>query len=356
MDPAATPAPAAPESSAPVAPVAPVTPTPTPVQPAVEPATPTAEDATQNADDQEWADAHENEFKDRVKKDEPAKPKEGTEAAKTGSEVPTDEKADEGQGDDNGAKQQGEDGTPANADSAATAARQARNAARESAEQVKTFSNDVREKMFSTVPEQVQDAEGRPIKTLEDVQNYINPQTKEAFTEEEAAYWLMNAQQQLRETKADTDKQIEDIAQVNIRIKDEADVINSKYETYLKENPDIRKSLWAQYAKTLTVDEASGVITKAPVSLEEFYELALEPRVAAAQPKPAASVATPTQTPEQVAATEAAAKVEADKARQQKRADRSDVYMPPTDPNLDPEEKEWADAHKAEFGDRLPKG
>lgn len=347
--------PAAPEPAAvtpPVAdPVAPVTP------PATEPATPPAEPekTPEQIEDEEWAEAQEEIFpgvkvkKKEGEKDEPAKPEktpEELEAEKAGEKKPDGE---ENPDDPNKKPDEATVDTDAQA-----AARTARLTARETAEATEAVKKDVREKLFADVPSQLQDADGDPISSIDDVQKLINPRTGETFTEEEAGIWLLSAQQQFNKGIENVEKQVDQIANTNIYLKDEADTVNSKFGEVLKANPEMRDRLWAQYEKTLVKDEASGVILQAPVSLSEFYEVALAPY---------ATQVAATQTAEEIAAAEAAkaeaeakaAKEAADK-KQKHRAERSDIYAPNNEPPVEAEDKEWDEAIKNEFGDRLKSG
>jgi hypothetical protein len=364
-EPVATPAPAAPAAPAP-APQAPAAPSPAPTAPEVTPApvaTPTPaqlspEEAAAKAEDDGWSEAAKQQYPELADKKEPGKdgqpkPKKDGEAAKEGEESPGNEKVDEGAGDGNDAKTESEADTPKDA---ATVERDSRIAARQRVEQTKAVVADVREKMFPGLPTELRDADGDPIKSIEDVMGLINNRTGEPFTEEEAGMWLLSAQQQFNQNLAKTEKQIEDIAELQLTIKDEADYVTQKYGDLLKDEA-LREDLWARFEKTLVRDEKSGVITKMPLSLEEFYELALEPRMAAqaAAATPAAPVV-PGTPADPAAAAQAATdtKAAAERARQQNRADRSDIYaVPPTDPNVDPEDKEWGQAHKDYYGDRI---
>jgi hypothetical protein len=223
-----------------------------------------------------------------------------------------------------------------------TSLRTARETAREVAKEIETFAKDVREKMFADVPTQLQDKDGDPIKSIQDVMNLINPQTNEAFTEEEAASWLLSAQQQFNQRLAGIDKEVEAIAEVNVDIKDQSDSINYQYGELLKEMPELRDQLWAEYSKTLIIDPATNIITKMPVSLERFYDIALQPYIKLA---------------ESLEATQSA-KTEADKAQAetkkvQNRADRSDIFGKGkiTDTSSD-EDKEWSAAFSEYYGDK----
>lgn len=312
----------------------------------VAPAEPTPEDKAAEAEDNEWEDAQKEVFgtvkgKKKEGDDEQAKPEKDGEKKPEDKGDKTGKKPDEEQGAGDGAEKKDGDDKGA-AEQPSTTARDARVAARETAQATEQMKTDVRTKMFAETPTQLQDADGDPISTIGDVMKLINPRTGEAFTDEEAASWLALAQQQFDKNTAAVSKQIDDITNVNMAVKDEADAVNEKYGKFLTENTEIKDRLWAQYEKTLVKDEKSGIITKAPVSLEEFYDVALKSYMDA-------NAATEAKAADDAKAAEAA-KIEADKAKLQQRQSRSDIYGGGNTDTTDPEEKEWADAATEVFG------
>lgn len=367
------PAPAAPEAPAPAVAITPpgdasVAPAPV-VQPTADPVVPppvkTAEETAQEAEDSEWDTAADEIFpglrsrNKGGKPDEQPKPKEGTEEAPEVSTDPQGEKPDAGtgNGDDPAKPSDGTaaDGAESGDDEEAqeepdTFARDTRLAARESARQLQQTVTDVRSKMFADAPTTLQDADGDPITKIEDVMKLQNPRTGEAFTETDAATWLLAAQQQFNQSLADRDKQIESIAQTNVDLKDEADSINYRYGALLKEMPEVKDQVWKAFEKTLVKDDKSGVITSAPVSLEEFYDLALKPYADIAR-----QLSAKTEADTQAQATAAAtAQQEAEQQRVRTRQDRSDIYGPAPQAAgaTAAEDKEWDEAATAVFGPR----
>jgi hypothetical protein len=222
-----------------------------------------------------------------------------------------------------------------------TRAREARQTAREAAKEVENVAKEVREKMFAEVQTELKDGDGDPIRSIEDVMKLINPQTKESFTQKEATEWLMAAQQQLNQNLAGIDKQVEQIAEVQVDMKDQADSINYQYGELLKSMPELRDQLWGEFQNTLVKDPNSGIITKMPVSLERFYEIALQPYVKLAESLEA-----------QTAATAAAEKAAADAKKSQTRSDRSDIFGRGKVDDMDSEEKEWAAAASDYYGNK----
>lgn len=336
-----------------------------PTVPAAEPVTPPAEPVTppvtltpeETADNKEWDDAENEVFPGlKLLNKKEAKKDEQTDTTKTTTQAPettetttidpneTPEQKVEREAKELADKEKaGEENEEPD-----TTARDTRLAARESARQIEEVKTDVRKQMFADVPQQLQDKDGDPIKTIEDVMKLINPATVgeaenpngRAFTQEEAGMWLLSAQQRFNENLANTEKQIEQIAEVNVDLKDQADSINYQYGELLKAMPEIRDSIWTEYEKTLVKDEKTGIITKAPVSLERFYEIALQPYAKLAQSLEV----------EETAKADALAAEEAKKKSE--RADRSDIYGGGNTDTSTEEDKEWSSAAEAVFGPR----
>lgn len=216
--------------------------------------------------------------------------------------------------------------------------RTARQTAREAAREVEAVATDIREKMYANVPRVLSDKDGDPITSINDVMNLVNPNTGEGFTDEEAAVWLLSAQQQFNQNLANQDKEITQIAELNLDLKDQADSISYEYGELLKAMPDLRDQVWAEYHKTLVRDPETDIITKAPVSMESFYDMALQPYVKLAESLEA-----------QETARLEAEKAQADAQKLKNRGDRADIYGRTDTEILDDDEKEWDAAHKAYF-------
>lgn len=327
-----------PAPPAPDAPVAPVTP--------VVPAEPSTEDIENEASDKEWEDAQNELFpglkgqKKEPKKDEPAKPE------KTAEEIAKEEALANETPEQKAEREAKEAEETAKPTPPSAAERDARNANRNYTQQVETIKSDVMEQMFADTPQTLEDADGDPIHSIDDVVKLINPRTGEVFTEDEAGMWLLSAQQRFNQNRANIEKQAGEIAEVNYEIKDQADAINEKYGEYLKKNKELRDDIWKDFQETLVKDKNSGVITKMPVSLERFYERALAPLLKAENTPQAA----PEPTAEEKAAEAAKAEAEAKSKRQKARTDRSDIYAPNSGAPIDEDAQEWADAATVVFG------
>jgi hypothetical protein len=311
-------------------------------------------DAAEQQDANEWADALED-FAPGYDKEESKDDKLDTTTPETTTETSTadeaatkDKKPDAEQksgddtekktGDDKktGDEKDDEDVTIEPPDSSI---RNARQTAREAAKEVEDVAKDIRTKMFAEVPSELRDADGDPITSIEDVTKLINPRTGEAFTSAEATEWLISAQQQFNQRLATIDKQVEQIAEINVDLKDQADSINYQYGELLKSMPELRDQLWVEFEKTLVRDPNTDIITAMPVSLEKFYDMTLQPYVRLAESLEAQQVAQTT-----------AQKAEADAKRVRTRADRSDIFGRGKVDDMDAEEKEWASAAQDYYG------
>lgn len=209
---------------------------------------------------------------------------------------------------------------------------------REIAADNRAMRDDIRKQMFSETSAQLEDADGDPIRTPQDVMKLMNPNTKKPFTEEEATVWLFQAQKHLEEQLVDTDKQIDQIADASIMVRDEADTIRTRYAELLKNIPELFKSVWTEYAKTLTTDEKTEIITKAPVSLEKFFDIALKPYADRAE--------------ELGKQDEEDAKKNKKTERTNTQSDRSDIIPGGKSDTMDAEEKEWEEAAKVVYEDK----
>lgn len=348
-------------------PVAPVVPEPVaPVVPA--PVAPTAEEAAEAAEAKEWDDAASELFPgikstqkpEEKKPDEQAKPEKTAEEIAAETAAAKDKKPDAAAGASNDAGAKGKDGGEAGADADEeaeapdTTARDARLAARQTAQVAETVRADVVKQMFADAPTELHDADGDPIKSIDDVMRLKNPRTGVAFTEEEAGMWLLSAQQKFNDQVKAREATIDKITEVNMDIKDQADVVAFEYGALLKEMPELRDQLWAEYLKSLKTDPKTGIITEAPFSLENFYRIALKPYVDLANtlPDEEAPAVGADGKPVPPVVDEAKAKADAEEAKKKKLADRGDLYGGGKGDDMDPEEKEWAEAATAVFGPR----
>lgn len=207
----------------------------------------------------------------------------------------------------------------------------------------KEIAKDVRDKMFSDTPNRLEDADGDPIETIGDVMRLQNPRTGKPFTAEEASQWLMQAQRHVEKQQDEIGKKIENIVEVNLNIKEQAEAVKSKYGELLKHMPNLRAKTWQQYQATLQKDEKSEIITGAPLNMEEFYDMVMAPYVKQVEDMKAKAEADEKQKQEAEQR-----KKDAEEKKKRDQGDRGDVFSTRTkiEDISDPEEKEWAAAAK----------
>lgn len=223
--------------------------------------------------------------------------------------------------------------------------RETRQTQRELARQEQEMKEDIRKELFSDVQTQLLDSDGDPIETIEDVQKLKNPNTGKAFTEDEAAAWLLKAQQNIAKTNQETEAKVERIASVNLDLMDQADAVKAKYGALLKSMPDIAKEIVTEFNASLKTDPKTGYILEAPLNMEKFFDLALKPYALQAQQLQALDK----QERDRIAKEEAEKK---ENKKKQTRQDRSDIYGGGKVETMDDEEKEWADAAKRYYGNK----
>lgn len=292
---------------------------------------------------------------------EPTKQKEGDENGKTPEGDPAAKKSDEEQGngdgtekgtgtEENGGKPKTEDTETPPAPTPEQADRDYRRRQLELDADRKEIATEVRKEMFSDVPDKLLDADGDPIETVADVMKLKNPNTGKPFTAEEAASWLMQAQRHVEKQNEQVERQVEEIVNVNLSIKEQADSVREKYGELLQYMPKLRARVWAQYEKTLIKDDKTDTITKAPVSMEEFYDTALAPYVREAERIKAEAEAEDKKKADEEAAKK---KQAAEEAKTRSRSDREDIFSTKTkiEEMNDPEEKAWAKAAKEYYED-----
>jgi hypothetical protein len=182
------------------------------------------------------------------------------------------------------------------------------------------------------IDRQLRDSDGDPITGIDDLVKLNNPRTGELFTDEEAGAWLLAAQQKLNKDIEQVESFIEQVAETNANVTEGAERVAAKYGDILKADDKLRQSLITAYDKTLVKDPKTGITISAPLTPEEFFDPILGPRMA-----------------EKVEADQAAAakaKADAEKAAKDGQSDRGDLKPSGKSDNIDPEDKEWAEAYK----------
>ena len=201
------------------------------------------------------------------------------------------------------------------------------------ADTVQAFKKEVTEKLYPEgIDRQLRDSDGDPITGIDDLTKLINPRTGELFTDEQAGSWLLQAQQKLNKDIETVENFIEQVAEVNASVKTGAERVAVKYGEILKADDALRTRLINAYDSTLVKDPATGVTINNPVDVVEFFDIALEHRMNAKV--------------EADQAAAAQAKADAEKAAKDGQSDRGDLKPNGKGDNIDPEDKEWAEAYK----------
>lgn len=264
-------------------------------------------------------------------------------AAKTGDDAAKND--DDKTGDDAG-KTDETDQAPEYDPSAANA----RKTQREIDEDRKTYISDIREKLYPDLKTELTDSEGKPIRNVSDLTRLENPKTGKAFTEEEASYFLIQAQKHLAEETQKAEDRVSEVADVLITVRDEALAVRHKWGDLLKEmdkvQPGFSQGLLNQYKKTLQTDPETGIIVKNPVSAEEWYDTTLAGYEAARK-----ALQTGEEQQQQSKQEVTKTKVQLDKVRNKQ--DRGDLTSSNNTDTRDQDDKEWDTAIEAQFGDRI---
>lgn len=196
-------------------------------------------------------------------------------------------------------------------------------------EEVKSTAKEVLDSFYPQgIDRQLRDADGDPIKSIDDVMNLTDPRTGENFTEEAAGRWLLEKQQALNKQVEELELSAERVAEVNINLKNDSYRVVEKYGDILSANPKLASQAKALYERTLRKDPKTGITLEAPVDLSEFYDTFLEPYVLGqtqqpAQP-PVAEPPKPKANPD----------------------DRADLPTTNGNDNLSKEDREWAEIAK----------
>lgn len=283
---------------------------------------------------------------DENKGEEQAKP--GAEAEKTAEEIAAAEKAeadkkaaedgkpaDDKPADPNAAKPADdkaesksteEDNKPLTREDVKAALREEQQAREAATNERQSFSGKVRSdlkealKLDSSYTTVALD-DGTPINSVEQLTQVINPATEEPYTREEAATLLLDARKIVDDNIAAYEKRVDELTDINVSFKEEADEVDRLYGDVLKAFPDVAKDLLEAYQKTFTVSADGQYVESVPVSPLAFYGPALRPfRNATDQ--------VAQQQADAKAAEEKAAKEAAAKAEQEDRGDLSGTASP----------------------------
>lgn len=119
--------------------------------------------------------------------------------------------------------------------------------------------------------------DGTPITSVSQLTQVINPDTEEPYTREEAAQLLLEAQQIVNENIKFYEQRVDELTDLNVNFKEEADRVDELYGDILKALPDVAKELLEAYQKTFKLSDDGSYVESVPVSPLEFYGPALKP-------------------------------------------------------------------------------
>jgi len=228
-------------------------------------------------------------------------------------------------------------------------ARDTRVAQREAAAHVEAIRNDVRTRMFKDAPDTWRDADGDEIRSAEDIMKLINPRTNQQFDDPlEAQLFFNEGMRQFKENQAALTAEVDRISNIQAQLGDDADSIREEYGELFKTIPGLQQRLWQQWVKGATVDK-SGIITNVTQPLGEFYRAALEPIAELARKAEQEQASAGQGAGDGTQPNGQETQVQQPN-RQQRRADRSDIFGGGNTDQMSDEEKEWDAAAKAYFG------
>lgn len=119
--------------------------------------------------------------------------------------------------------------------------------------------------------------DGTPITSVSQLTQVINPETEEPYTREEAAQLLLEAQQIVNDNIRAYEQRVDELTDLNLSFKEEADEVDRLYGDILKAFPDVAKDLLEAYQKTFKVSEDGQYVEEVPISPLQFYGPALRP-------------------------------------------------------------------------------
>jgi hypothetical protein len=145
--------------------------------------------------------------------------------------------------------------------------------------------HQARDEVISTLhPEgidrNIYDTEGRVIKTAQDIvdRGLINERTGEAYTYEEAASFVLEANRQMDKNIEELNSWAEDVAEQNISLVEGNKRVMEKWGDVLKAMPELAKELAEEYITTqLEFDKTGSYITRKGMEPEKYYDRVLAP-------------------------------------------------------------------------------
>lgn len=192
------------------------------------------------------------------------------------------ESADESDNDEKTESESTEEAKPLSREDIKAALREEAEERERESSQRTTFAGQVREdlkealKLDSTYTTVALD-DGTPITSVTQLTQVINPETDEPYTREEAATLLLDAQRIVAENVATHEKRVDELTDLNVSFKEEADRVDALYGDVLKAFPDMAKELNEAYQKTFKMSADGKYVESITIPPLEFYGPALKP-------------------------------------------------------------------------------
>lgn len=119
--------------------------------------------------------------------------------------------------------------------------------------------------------------DGTPITSVSQLTQIINPETEEPYTREEASTLLLDARKIVDENVAAYEKRVDELTDLNVNFKEQADEVDRLYGDILKAFPEEAKGWLEAYQKTFTLSKDGTYVENVPISPLEFYKPILAP-------------------------------------------------------------------------------
>lgn len=247
----------------------------------------TTEDVTDTTDVSSTEDSVSDEDKadDEGTATDVADASDGEETSETESEASTEDKADEAEeapATASSDQDEGEKFATKEDIRAALAEQQAVQVAQQTGR--KTLRSELRSELFPDgidVDLQIKDSEGGVITGPSQIAGkLINPSTNELFTYEEAKDYWDNAQKKIDRTIEEREQLIDMFAENNQSFYEGSQLVDAKYGTFLKANPEVAQKLLDNYFKLSAKVTKSGYITELKQDVVSYYDDAMAPLLA----------------------------------------------------------------------------
>lgn len=170
---------------------------------------------------------------------------------------------------------------PLTPDDIKAAIREANQETAQRVDQVHSAREEIISKIYpGGIDRNIYDSDGKVIKTAQDIvdRGLINERTNEAYTYEEAASFVLEANRKMTENINELNQWAENVAEQNISLVESNKRVMDQWGETLKAMPDVAKELAETYITTqLEFDKTGSYITRMGMSPEQFYSTVLAP-------------------------------------------------------------------------------